>query len=46
LGRLLGLVDYLDFALFVLGDDGGVIGSYDVLAVELFQLLEICLRVV
>src|SRR5918998_1368380 len=46
LGRLLGLVDDLDFAFFVLGEDGGVIGAYDMLAMELLQLLEICLGVV
>src|SRR5215210_806745 len=46
LGRLLGLVDYLDLALFVLGEDGGVVGANEVLAVKIFEHLEIGLRVV
>jgi hypothetical protein len=37
LGGLLGLVDYLYLALLVLGDYRGVIGSHEVLAVELFE---------
>src|SRR5215210_1524784 len=35
LGRLLGLVYYLDFALARLREDRGVVGAHDVLAVEL-----------
>src|SRR5215210_5024997 len=46
LGRLLYLVYNVDLALFVLGDDGGVVGSDDVLAVELLQSLEIRLGVI
>jgi hypothetical protein len=33
LGRLLGFVDYLDFAFLVLGEDGGIVGAHKVLAV-------------
>src|SRR5215217_3410294 len=43
LGGLLGLVDYLYLALLVLGEDGGVEGSHEVLAVELLEFLEVCL---
>jgi hypothetical protein len=46
LGGFLGLVDYLYLPLLVLGDDGGVVGSHEVLAVELFEVPQICLGVV
>jgi hypothetical protein len=46
LGGLLGLVDYLYLALLVLGDDGGVVGAYEMLAVELFERPQIRLGVV
>jgi hypothetical protein len=46
LGGLLGLVYYLYLALLVLGDDGGVVGADQVLAVELFERPQICLGVV
>jgi hypothetical protein len=39
LGGLLGLVDYLHLAVLVLGDDRGVVGSDDVLSVELLERL-------
>jgi hypothetical protein len=37
LGGLLGLVYYLYLALLVLGEDGGVVGAYEMLVVELFE---------
>jgi hypothetical protein len=46
LSWLLGLVDDLDLAIAVLGDHSRVVSAYDMLTVELLQLLEICLRVV
>jgi hypothetical protein len=46
LGRLLCLVYDLDIAFFVLGENCGVIGSHDVLAVQFFERLEVGLRIV
>ncbi len=37
LGRLLGLVDYLDLAPVCLGEDGGIIGAHKLLAVEFLE---------
>jgi len=45
LGRLLYLVDYLYLALLVLGEDGGVMGAYELLAVELLERLQVSLCV-
>jgi hypothetical protein len=39
LGRLLYLVDDLDLAFFCFGDHGRVVGTDDVLAVELLEYL-------
>jgi hypothetical protein len=46
LGRLLYLVDNLDLAFLGLGEDGGVVGAHDVLAVEFLQRLQVGLCVV
>jgi hypothetical protein len=46
LGGLLYLVDNLDIAFFVLGEDCGVIGSHDVLAVQFPERLQVSLRIV
>jgi hypothetical protein len=46
LGGFLGLVYYLYLALLILRDDGGVVGAYEVLAVELFERPQVCLGVV
>jgi hypothetical protein len=46
LGGLLRLVYDLYLALLVLGEDGGVVGSYEVLAVELFERPQVCLGIV
>jgi hypothetical protein len=46
LGRLLDLVYYLYLAFLVLGENSGVVGAHDVLAVELLQLLEVSLGLV
>src|SRR5215216_288972 len=46
LGGLLGFVYDLYLAFFVLGYDRGVVGAYEVLAVQLFERLKVGLRVV
>jgi hypothetical protein len=43
LGWLLYLVYDLDLAFLVLGEDGGVVGADELLAVEFLELLEVSL---